>query len=59
VWVDGQMWVVLHPKQDETLYDMFMKNWAILGFVGFMICSEYINNDERCSCKFNSLCLGV
>jgi hypothetical protein len=59
VWIDGQVLVVLHLKQHETLYVMFMKNWAILGFVRFIVCFEYSNSDEGCNCKFNSLYLGV
>jgi len=36
-----------------------MKNWAILGFVGHIVCSRHNIGGKGYNCKFNNLFLGV
>jgi succinate dehydrogenase/fumarate reductase-like Fe-S protein len=43
----------------RTLCNMFMKSWAILGFLRFIICSRHNISGDKCNCKFKNLCFNV
>ncbi len=40
----------------KALCDILMKSSAILGFIGFIMCSKHNTSGERCNCEFKNLC---
>jgi hypothetical protein len=59
VWIDGQIQIVLHPKQHETLYNMLMRSWVILGSNSHIVCSKQNISGEGCNYKFSSLFFNI
>jgi len=46
-------------KDIEVLCNMFMKNWAILGFIKLIICSKHNIAGKGCNYKFNNLFFNI